>query len=126
MTNSLEVKVFYPARWWRRISEAQGRRCEAGSEGSVEQSRDPMDKNRIRGLPGRTSGQRAAKSIAIKGRYGRSGGCAAKAVGLTSGDLRRVRKSRTERVRKDRDRGAEVSRGHSSRLAGEGPNDGQG
>ena len=31
--------------------------------------------------------------------------------------LRRVRKSRTERVRKARDRGAEVSRGHSVRQA---------
>ena len=55
MTSSLQVKILYPARWRRRISEAQGRRREAGSEGSVEQSRDPMDKNRIRGLPGRTS-----------------------------------------------------------------------
>ena len=74
MTDSLEVQVLYPARWRRRISEAQGRRREAWSEGSVEQSRDPMDKNRIRGLPGRTSGQVTAKSIAIKGRGGKSGG----------------------------------------------------
>ena len=85
-----------------------------------------MNKNRIRGLPGRTSERVIAKSRAIKGREGKSGGDAAKAVGLTSGGLRCVRKSRTERVRKARDRGAEVSRGHSSRLAGEGPNDGQG
>ena len=126
MIDSLEVQVLYPARWRRRISEAQGRRREAGSEGSVEQSRDPMDKNRIRGLPGRTSEPLIAKSIAIKGRGGKSGGCAVKAVGLTSGGLRRVRKSRTERDRKARDRGAEVSRGHSSRFADEGPNDGQG
>jgi hypothetical protein len=34
MIDSLEVKVLYPAWWWRRISEAQGRRREAGSEGS--------------------------------------------------------------------------------------------
>ncbi len=126
MANSLEVQVLYPARWRRRISEAQGRRREAGSEGSVEQSRDPMDKNRIRGLPGRTSEQAIAKSAAIKGRGGKSGGCAVKAVGLTSGGLRRVRNPRTERFRKGRDRGAEVSRGHSSRPPGEGPNDGQG
>ena len=56
------------------ISEAQGRRREAGSEGSVEQSRDPMNKNRIRGLPGRTSERVIAKSRAIKGREGKSGG----------------------------------------------------
>ena len=85
-----------------------------------------MDKNRIRGLPGRTSEREIAKSAAIKGRGGKSGGYAVKAIGLTSGGLRRVQQSRTERVRKARDRGAEVSRGHSSRLAGEGPNDGQG
>ena len=105
MTNSLEVQVLYPARWRRRISEAQGRRREAGSEGSVEQSRDPMDKNRIRGLPGRTSEPMIAKSTAIKGRGGKSGGCAVKAVGLTSGGLRRVRKPRTERARKGRHQG---------------------
>ena len=84
----------------------------------MEQRRDPMDKNRIRGLPGRASGRMTAKSTAIKGRGGRFGECAVKAVGLTSGDLRRVRKFRTERFRKGRDRGAEVSRWYSSRLAG--------
>ena len=56
----------------------------------MEQNRDPMDKNRIRGLPSRTSEQLIAKSTVIKGRGGKSGGCAAKAVGLTSGDLRCV------------------------------------
>ena len=50
-----------------------------------------MDKNRIRGLPDRTSEQMIAKSTAIKDRGGKSGGRAAKAVGLTSGDLRCVR-----------------------------------
>ena len=44
-----------------------------------------MDKNRIRGLPGRTSEQMVAKSIAIKGRGGKSGGCAVKAVDLYLG-----------------------------------------
>jgi len=85
-----------------------------------------MDKNRIRGLPGRTSEPMIAKSGAIKGRDGEFGGCAVKAVELTSGGLRRFRKSRTERLRKGRDCGAEVSRRHSNRSAGEGLNDGQG
>ena len=53
MTDSLEVQVLYPARWRRMILEALGCRCEAASEESVEQSRDPMDRNRRRGLPGR-------------------------------------------------------------------------
>jgi len=47
MIDSLEVEVLYPAWWRRRISEAQGRHREAASGGSVEQSRGPMDKNRI-------------------------------------------------------------------------------
>jgi hypothetical protein len=51
-----------------------------------------MDKDRIRGLPDRTSELMIAKSTAIKDRGGKSGARAAKAIGLTltSGDLRRV------------------------------------
>ena len=110
------------------MSEAQGRRREAAFEGSVEQSRGPMDKNRIRGLPaaGRpTRPDERANDREVHSHQepgGKSGGDAVKAAGLTSGGLRRVRKSRTERDRKARDRGAEVSRGHSSRFADEGPN----
>ena len=89
MTDSSEVQVLDPARWRRRISEAQGRRREARSEGSVEQNRDPMDKNRIRGLPGRTSEPGIAKSAAIKGRGGRSGGRAVKAV-VEPGNLKKA------------------------------------
>ena len=46
-----------------------------------------MNKNRIRGIRCRTSGHRTAKSISIKGTGCKSGGCAWKAVELTSGDL---------------------------------------
>jgi hypothetical protein len=57
-----------------------------------------MDKNRIRGLPGRTSEHVIAKSTAINDRGGKSGGRAAKAVvGLTSGDLHRVSATRLRR-----------------------------
>jgi hypothetical protein len=45
-----------------------------------------MDKNRIGGIRCRTSGQVTAKSISIKGTGCKSGGCALKAVELTSGD----------------------------------------
>src|SRR6266481_3070467 len=77
----------------RRISEAQGRRREAGSEGSVEQNRDPMDKNRITRLvrADERAGNREVHTI--KDLSSRFGGCAAKAVELTSGDLRRVSQS---------------------------------
>jgi hypothetical protein len=73
-----------------KSSEAQGRNREGPSEGSVEQSRDPTNRNRIRGRVGRTSGQSTAKSISINGQNCKSGGCAAKAVELTPRDLRRV------------------------------------
>jgi hypothetical protein len=59
----------------------------------MEQNRDLMDKNRIRGRPGRTSRPKAAKSRVIKDRGGKSGRCAGKAVELTSGDLHHVRTS---------------------------------
>jgi hypothetical protein len=56
----------------------------------VEQSRDPTNRNRIEGVPARTSEHRIAKSLSIKGSGRRSGGGAAKAVGLTLGGLLRV------------------------------------
>jgi len=49
-----------------------------------------MDKNRIRGLRRRASGQMTAKPISIKDAGGKSGGCAQKAVELTSGGLSHV------------------------------------
>jgi hypothetical protein len=59
----------------------------------VEQRRELMNKNRIRGLRWRASELMIAKPISIKLTGGRSGGCASKAVELTSGDLRHVTKS---------------------------------
>jgi len=55
--------------------------------------------------------------MAIKGRGGKSGGRAVKAVDLTSGDLRRVSGLETERSVRIEDRGAGVSRGHIRRSA---------
>jgi hypothetical protein len=53
----------------------------------VEQTYEPMYKNRIRGIRCRTSWQLTAKSISIKGTGCKCGGCVRKAVELTSGDL---------------------------------------
>ena len=53
----------------------------------MEQTYEPMYKNRIRGIRCRTSEQWIAKSISIKGTGCKSGGCVRKAVELTSGDL---------------------------------------
>ena len=74
-----------------KVSEAQGRDREEASERSVEQRREPMYKNRIRGRRLRTSWQMAAKSITIKAVGCKFGGCVRKAVELTSGDLPFVR-----------------------------------
>ena len=63
------------------------------SERSVEQTCEPMYKNRIRGIRCRASGQVIAKPISIKGAGCKSGGCVRKAVEITSGDLPFVRES---------------------------------
>jgi len=82
------------------------------SEGSVAQNRDLTNRNRIRGIFGRTSGQLIAKSISIKGQGCRSGRCAGKVIELTWGGLRRVPKSGTEGTVRCPEHGAEVSRRH--------------
>jgi hypothetical protein len=53
-----------------------------------------MNKNRIRGIQRRASWQLTTKPISIKDAGCKSGGCALKAVELTSGDLWRVVDSR--------------------------------
>jgi len=53
----------------------------------VEQTYEPMYKNRMGGKRCRASGQMTAKPISIKGTGCRFGGCVRKAVELTSGDL---------------------------------------
>jgi len=60
----------------------------------VEQTYEPMYKNRIRGIRCRTSWQLTAKSRSIKGTGCKFGGCVRTAVELTSGDLPFVSKSR--------------------------------
>ena len=79
----------------------------------MEQKREPMNKNRIRGLRWRASELLIAKPISIKFTGGKSGGSALKAVELTSGDLRHVTKKVTEDEAIHPDRVAEVSKGQS-------------
>ncbi|MGA8220429.1 MAG: hypothetical protein WB780_02160 [Candidatus Acidiferrales bacterium] len=52
-----------------------------------------MNKNWIGGLRCRASEQTIAKPTSIKGTGGKSGGCAWKAIELTSGDLLHVTES---------------------------------
>ena len=60
----------------------------------MEQTYEPMNKNRIRGIRCRTSWRMTTKSISIKGTGCKFGGCVRKAVELTSGDLPFVVESR--------------------------------
>ena len=62
-------------------------------EAGVEQTYEPMYKNRIRGIRCRASEQLIAKPISIKGTGCKFGGCVRKVVELTSGDLPLVRES---------------------------------
>ncbi len=59
----------------------------------MEQTYEPMYKNRIRGIRGRASGQVTAKPISIKGTGCKFGGCVRKAVERTSGGLPLVRET---------------------------------
>ncbi len=83
------------------------------SEGSVEQTRDLTNRNRIGGILGRTSGRRIAKSISIKGQGCRSGRAAGKATELTWGDLCHCPDFGTEDAARRPERGAGVSRRRS-------------
>ena len=60
----------------------------------MEQKREPMDKNWIRGRRCRANGQVTVKPIFTKGIGCKSGGYTLKAVELTSGDLLFVAKAR--------------------------------
>jgi len=93
----------------RSDSEAQGRHRVEGSVRSVEQRREPMNKNRIRGLRRRTSEHMIAKSTTIKDAGGRFGRCALKAVVLMTGGLLHCPGTGTETEVIPSDRAAEVS-----------------
>ena len=60
------------------------------AERSGERTRGSTNRNRIRGILGRTSGRLIAKSISIKGQGCRSGRGAGEAIELTQGGLRHV------------------------------------
>ncbi len=64
-----------------------------------------------------------AKSIVIKGRGGKFGGCAVKAAGLTSGDLRRVPEG-TERLARAVSAVQKSAEGIVVAISNEGPNEG--
>ncbi len=76
------------------LATRKGAFREGWSEGSVVQNRGPTNRNRIRGNPGWTSVLPNAKSTSIETSGCRSGGYAAKVIGLTSGGLCCCLKSR--------------------------------
>ena len=99
-------------------SEAQGRHCEVGSEGSVEQRYEPTNRNWIGRREGGTSEREITKSISIKRQQRKSSGCVSRVCELTPGGLRWVLGSGVPRKLTERrgigsERTAEVSSGHT-------------
>ncbi len=94
----------------RGLKEAWSKRCE------------PMNKNRIRGIRRRASWQMTTKPISIKDAGCKSGGCALKAVELTSGDLSRVVESRLRAARGSLSARQKSAEGIVITQSGEGPN----
>ena len=107
MGADLEVQVL-PQVVHNEGREAQGRKGDRPSEGSVERIREPMNKNGIRGGAVRGEQARSCEAAMDKGLWRKSRGCAEKVGVLTCGDLALRLKGR--RVH-DAERG--VSRGHS-------------
>jgi hypothetical protein len=83
----------------------------------VERNCEPMDKNRIGGAAKQGERARSREALVVKAKWRKSDGCAVKECVLTWGDLASCLKGR--RVKPER----EVSRGRSSRIPGEGPNE---
>ena len=88
----------------------------------MEQKREPMDKNRIGGIRRRTSWRMTTKSVSIKGAGCKSGGCALKAVELTSGDPPSVSDSRLRAERSALSGRRKSAEGIVGALSAEGPN----
>ena len=95
-------------------SEAQRRRREAGSEGSVEQRCGSMNKTADMRRERQTSGQLTAKSISIKGAKRKSDDGALKAIEASLGRSALGSGFGTEGAARQPDHRAEVSRGRSS------------
>lgn len=93
-----------------------GRATDRGEEAwSV--NREPMNKNRIRGTAEQGERAKSREALVAKAGWCKSGGCAVKECVLTRGDLASCLKGRRGNTER------EVSRGHSSLIQGEGPNE---
>jgi hypothetical protein len=120
-----EVKVLSRADHSER-SEAQLRKGDRAWEGSVERNREPMDKNRIRGVV--DQGERAVcrEALVVEEKLRISGGCAVKDRVLTWGDLASRLKGRRPRGRSEKSAEAVVT-GVAGPMRpevnGEGPNE---
>ena len=112
----LEVQVLPQADHSER-SEAQLRKGDRPWEGSVKRNCEPMNKNRIEGVAEQDERARNREVLVVKAKRRKSGGCAGKECVLTWGDLASCLKGRRGNTER------EVSRGRSSRIPGEGPNE---
>src|SRR5277367_3934978 len=102
MSNSSGVRVPY------QPDGGEGQRtARASSRGGVWRKRGAKtradEQEPARRRERRTSGQRTAKSRSVKGAERKAGGRASKAVGLITGDLRRVSDFGTEGIARSSD-----------------------
>ena len=86
MTIDLEVEVLSEVDRNDR-SEPQGADREGSAERSGERSREPTNRNRIRGAADQGERANDREALATKGERRRSGGCAGKVTTLTWGGL---------------------------------------
>lgn len=114
MGADLEVKVL-PQVVHNEGREAQGRKGDRPSGGSVERIREPMNKNWIRGGVARGEQARDCEAAMDKGQRRKFSGCAEKVGVLTWGDLAtRLKGRRVHAAERGVSRGRSRSRRETS------------
>jgi len=112
MTENLKVKVL-PGPGHRNRREAQGRDRERSSEGSVERTREPTNRNLIRGATDQGELAKDSEALVAKETWRKSGGCAGKVLSLTQGDLAlRLKGRRHRKAEREVSRGREGDASH--------------
>ena len=86
MGTDLEVQVL-PEPDHRNRREAQGRKGDRPSGGSVERTRELTNRNRIQGAADQGERARNREALMVKGKRRKSGSCARKVRVLIRGDL---------------------------------------
>ena len=120
MTDDLEVRVL-PGPGRRDRREAQGPDREGGFEGSVERSREPTNRNRMRGAADQGELARDSEALAAKEEWRKSGSCGVKVGSLTQGDLASRLKGRRTGRRSEKSAEGVVCAGQRTDQEGSSP-----